>query len=236
MVASTIIFESRAYKNDEDKIDGFNVYVSNDYNEYDNIILPEGTMAALDEKNKIKYLFITNEAESDEVFYNVAEKGSNYSKDIIVLDGEEYAVTVDSIKYEVGDLVKYSLLDEKVKIKEIFDIEMLDDNTMLIVNEVDNDYEAIILSGDKVIPLEEDETDYKEHKDFKVYNINYELDDEGYIEIKNLELNNTLGYKGLNVKEYDRILILEEEKIIFVFSGLDKDESIYNGMIITNIK
>lgn len=236
MTNATIIFESKAHKDDDDKIDGFNVYVSDDYTEYDNIIIPEGTLAAIDSKNKVKYLFITNKAESNELFYGVAEKNSNYSKENIVINGEKYEITKDSISYNVGDLVQYSLVDGKVKVKNIFDMELLDDSIMLIVDEIDEDYEVIVVSGDDNISLDKEDVDYKNHKDFKVYNVNYKVDDENYIEIENLELNSTLGYDGLEVEQYDRILILEEEKVILVFSGLDEDEHIYNGMIITDIE
>ena len=232
MTSSTIIFETRAHKNDDDEIDGFNVYVSEDYNEYDNVILPEGTLVALDSRNKIKFLFITNEAESNEIYYGIVEKGSNYSKDLIKLDGEEYEITKDSIDYNTGDVIKYSFVNNKIKVKEIFDIKVLDDATAFVVDEVDRDFGAIIPFSGDYLTLEEDETDYKDHKKFKVYNIDYDLDNEN-IEINELELQEELGYAGLNVSRYDRIWILEDEQIILVLSDLDEDEKIIEGTIAT---
>ena len=233
MTSSTVILEARAHKNDDDAIDGFNVNVSTDYNEYDNIVLPEGTLAALDSRNKVKFLFITSEAESNEVFYGVVEKGSNYSKDTITLDGEKYEITKDSIRYNTGDVVKYSFVNSKVKVKEIFDVKILDDEDALIVDEVDRDFGAIIVFSGDYLTLEEDEADYKDHKKFKVYEIDYDLDSDDNIEINELELKETRGYKGLSVSRYDRIWILEDDSIILVLADLDEDEVIIEGTITT---
>lgn len=233
MTSSTVILETRAHKNDDDAIDGFNVNVSTDYNEYDNIILPEGTLAALDNRNKVKFLFITNEAESNEIYYGIVEKGSNYSKDLIKLDGEEYEITKDSIDYNTGDVIKYSFVNDKIKVKEIFDIKVLDDNTAFIIDEVDRDFGAIIPFSGDYLTLEEDETDYKDHKKFKVYEIDYDLDNDNNIEINELELNEVRGYKGLDVDRYDRIWVLEDDNTILVLKDLDEDETIVEGTIIT---
>lgn len=232
MTSSTIIFESRAHKNDNDEIDGFNVYISNDYNDYDNIIIPEGTLVALDSRNKVKYVFITSEAESDELFYGIVEKGSNYSKDIIVLDGEEYTITKDSISYNTKDVVKYSFVNDKVKVKEIFDVETLTDEDMLIIDEIDKDYDVIFVFSGDYLTLDEDEVDYKDHKNFKVYELEYDINkNTDKIEIEDIILNAKLGYKGLNVSRYDRVLILEDEKVILVLKDFDEDEIISNGIV-----
>jgi hypothetical protein len=232
MTSSTIIFEARAHKNDNNEIDGFNVYVSNDYKEYDDVILPEGTLVALDSKNKVKLLFITNEAESNEVFYSIAEKGSNYSKDIIKLDGKEYEITKDSIEFFTGDVIKYSFVNNKVKVKEVFDVKILDDSILFIVDEIDEDSDVILsTSGGESLSLDEDDIDYKNHKKYKVYELDYKLDDEN-IEIIDLELQKILGHKGLNVDKYDRILILDNDKVMFVLSDLDEDEVVINGTIV----
>ena len=116
VAASAYFFETTLYKNFNDIITGYETEVINKRDEFDGYWIPEGTLLAVDENGKIRYLFMSREeynlARSE--FYAVTSngmwsegqgEGRIWNVKLVGRDGAEdtYSTTTDVIIDEMDD-------------------------------------------------------------------------------------------------------------------------------------
>jgi len=231
VASSATIFEVSATKNDKDVVDGFECEIAT-REDYDGITLPEGTLAAVDTtNNRIKFIFVAGDAESDKVLYGKVTAGVRRGN--IEINGESYELKDGSLEPAEGDLVGYTLNKDgnKANVKEIFDLKEID--KALVVAHVDSDEkddEIIAIENGDDLDLEEGQA-YKDHKKYNVFVVTLGTEkNSDAITISDVEQKDEQGHKGLaGVNEYDRILIKDAEKAILVFTEFEEDQTTENG-------
>jgi len=238
---SAFFFESTAVKNEKDKIEGFEVTVSRDRTEYDDTVLPDGTLVAYDPENdnKVKYVFLVGESESKLQWGRVGE--INYGKETVSLDTTSASELGSESIPGAGkkDLVSYTLdkKEEKATIKKIFDVSNIDDAQIVDGNadydEEDDDY--IPTTDKKNFTLDPDDKEYKDHKKYNVYVVTLKGKVNENFEISGVEKAEGKGHSGVAAKAtaWDRILVVDDDKTIFVFTGIfDEDTTTKDGELL----
>ena len=235
MTSSTVVFEAVAHLDDVDVVDGFNVTVSNDYKEYDAKLIKAGTLAAIDASGKIKFLFLASEAEFDDIMYAIAEKGSSFAKDKLVTVDEEYELAKGSTSFSIEDIVKYKIIDGKAKVIGVFDPSTLDDDTLKVVaslssDEKDEHEDQIYFTDGTYLNLDADSQDYKDHKKYNVYKFTVE-NKNSKVEVSSIESLGK-GYKSVDTTDYDRVLVLDSDKAIIIFTEFSEDDVLEGGKFV----
>ena len=239
VAASAYFYEATAVKNDDNDVTGFDVEVTNKRDDYDGYKIPAGSLLAVDENGKVKYVFIRAESDSKLVWGRVA--AINYNKETVEIDGESATKLNEKSEPDAakGDLVGYTTnkAGDKVKIVVVIKAEGLSDDNegMMIVdgNVDDEDIEEgeIPLVGGGTYDKDDVE---KQIKKYKIVVVTLKKDSDGKVSIKST---NTLGECGFDELEsvlanWDRFYVDEDNRTIFVFHGVfDKNAEMEDGMV-----
>jgi len=241
---SAYFYEATAIKNDKDKVVGFDVDVTVGRDEYDGYKLPAGTLFAYDPtNNKIKYVFIPAESDSNLSWGKVDQ--INASKETVKITGSDATkLNEGSVEAAKGDLVGYSTnkAGDTAKIVEVIEPKYLDDagingNEVMIVNgDIDSDDEE-----EDIIPVVGSDGDLDKDdigttiKKYKIVKVTLKKDrSTGEVSISSVTVSENKGFDELKAtaSDWDRIVIDEENRTIFVFTGVfDKNTVMEDGVV-----
>jgi hypothetical protein len=238
-VAKSAIFFEDVYYSDLAEHD---VEVSYGRDEYDGYTLPAGTLIARkanEEDAKVKYVFIPAVSDSNIEWGKLIN--INMSKETVEIAGSTATKLGENSEEACrGDLVGYTTNNTGdtariVKVITPVDFSDTNDGTYIVdgnIDEADDDEDIIpVYEG---ADLDKNEIG-KTIKNFKIVVVTLKKDKStGEIEIVSVNTEENKGFDALKevAVDWDRIVIDEENKVIFVLHGVfDKNAELEDGVV-----
>jgi hypothetical protein len=226
--AGTIVYTVKAVLDNDDKVTGFDVEVTTGLDAISNKEMPNGSFAAYDATKKTAraaYVFIADDPESADLEFGLVEnyeQSSRRGKNYVTVNGTEYVLDEAEVDFAEEDVIGFTLKNDKATVKTVITVDDLDDSWIM---DKDSDSESIIFSNvDEELDLDKDSDDYEKYEDYSVVEVAVSSDKKLKLSFDSAEELSTTGLAAVKVKKGNRIIIRDEDEVIYVFTGLtDKD-------------
>jgi hypothetical protein len=234
--ASTIVYTVKALLDDDDKVMGFEVEITEGTEAISNKNMPANSYAAYDATKKTAraaYVFIADDPESAELEFGLVEKyeeSSRRGKNYVTINGTEYQLEDKLVDFMEDDVVGFTVKNNKITVKRVVTIEDVDYS---LIMDKDTDSESIVFTNGEELDLTKDSDDMDKYEDYSVVEVEIVKAKKNSAALKfdSAEKKSTEGLPAVAKKAGNRVLFDDVDKVIYVFKGLGLKEYTDGGYL-----